>query len=917
MNLNNIPKINSWKNLCLFGFTLLLCINTVFAQVSNVSINEINYRSVNTGENIDFVELHNSGSATVNLSGWYLTEGISYRFPSGSSISGGGYLVVASDPADCQTEFGISGVLGPFGGSLSGEEDEVVLRDAAFNTIDKVDYESWGEWPAVRFINGGLSAASIQKIHPDLPGKHAGSWLAASPSPKANNSSVVTSNPNTIPVVQNVSKKPNAPTSNQTVKIEAQIANYNQLSSALNVMLQYQIVDAGSYIAKSQSAYNSNWQSINMSDDGSGIDSLANNGVYTAAIPSSVQVNRRLVRYRITVSTAAGYSKIYPDQNHRESNYAYFVYDGQSSFNGYQFNQLSPLQEVHLISESGTVNTYFDGSSYALNDYPGEGTLVYKGKVYDHIGFRARGKDSRHFRLKKNLKIALNKEHPIQVYNDYNKAYKVKRNKLSLSGTWVNDGNSHGLTESLIYKTSELTGALNKLTDYCQLRIIDGSSESGNNGDFRGIYLVTEDFNSDMLKEHDLPDGNIYSYKPWALSNEGEDGPYGANNSVYNSWNTAMGNSQDGCSTCAVPVQSKSNYENNLDLDLYYNDWVMNEICGNSETNYAGQHSYLEYYNPITQKWLVRNGDYDNMFGMPENEKVMYNKSESLDYRLTRGPLNTQLLNYSDFEIEIANRLRSTLDLLFNAEQLDHLLTSETAKIYKTGNAVNWTDLDKSRWSGNPDGHGYSMNYSNYKSDVIDWYKNWFNNRKDHLLNESTSYRDWDVDQYIMESPITNVFEEEDNKVPNTPTINYTGASGYPLDQLTFSNSAFSDNSGGFASLEWRIGEWSDPSNASYSSLDEPKYEIETKWSSNEINAFTSSFTIPADAQLKVGRTYKVRVRYKDSTNRWSHWSNPISILTSPAVSPPSLNLVINEIMYNPSDNCGVEFIELHNLIGL
>jgi len=251
---------------------------------------------------------------------------------------------------------------------------------------------------------------------------------------------------------------------------------------------------------------------------------------------------------------------------------------------------------------------------------------------------------------------------------------------------------------------------------------------------------------------------------------------------------------------------------------------------------------------------------------------------------------------------------------LFNAEQLDYLLSSESSKIFNPNKATNWTDLDKSRWTGQFDGHAYEINYINYKNDVIEWYRNWFNNRKDHLLNETSSYQDWDVDQNLFENPVTNVFEDEDNRVPNKPTINYTGAGGYPLDQLTFSNSSFSDNSGSFSALQWRIGEWSDPANPTYSSFDEPKYEIETKWISNEITSFSNQFQIPADAQLKVGRTYKIRVRYKDSTNRWSHWSEPVTIVPTAAAVTPLYSLVINEIMYHPSDNCGVEFIELYNL---
>jgi len=600
-------RVNIFINILIFACLLFISKTTLSQTPAPVIINEINYRSINAGENIDFIELYNTTSTNLNLSGWTLTDGIGYAFPNGTTIGAGSYLVIAAKPNDCINAFGINSVLGPYSGNLAGSGDEVKLRDASYNTVDKVDYDSWKEWPSVRFINGGIAPVSIQKIHPTLPGNHAGSWDGAVPTPTTANTGVLISNPNTRPVVESVSKKPNTPTSNQEVKIKVKVDNYAEITIGYKVDLLYQVVDPGNYIAKNEAVYFNNWSTIEMFDNGLGKDSLANDGVFTTAIPASVQQHRRLVRYKINVSTNNGDTKTYPDQKHNESNYAYFVYNGQSFFNGYSINQLS-----------------------------------YRGKVYDHIGFRARGKDSRHFRLKKNMKFDLNNENPIEVYNDYDKAYKVKRGKLSLSGTWVADGNSHGLTESLIYKVAELTGSVNKSVDYCQFRIIDGSTEDGNSGDFRGIYLITEDFNADLIEEQGLPDGNIYGYKPFSLSHQGENGPFGANNSTYTNWNNAMGNSQDGCMNCPVTTQSQSFYENNLDLDLYYNDWVMNEICGNSETNYPGQHSYVEYYNPITQKWLIRGADYDNMFGMPEDEKVVYYKTQSKDYRKVRVPLKDQ-----------------------------------------------------------------------------------------------------------------------------------------------------------------------------------------------------------------------------------------------------------------------------------
>ncbi len=878
------------KTVLLF-LTIMWCMATSHAQ--QVVINEINYRSEAVQEKIEFIELYNKELVSVDLSGWYI-EGLDYTIPASTIIPAGGYAVIAGNATDLSNKFSIPAnalVIGNFTGKLSNDGEEFQLRNANYFCLEKIEYDGWKEWPAVRYINAGATIVSIQKLHPDLPGEYAGSWGAGIPTPGAANSAVLISNPTDIPVINRVSRAPDKPLSSEPVKIEAELENLLNLSGSLTVTLDYQIVGAGSYIRKSSSAYATSWTSIAMTDDGIGADANAENGVFTAEVPA--QSHRTLVRYRIRIETSTGYNKLFPDQNHNENNYAYFVDDGQANFNGYQIDQLSPLQSIHLLATAGHVNSYIDNNTYTLDDYPGEGTLVYNGKVYDHIGFRARGKNSRHARIKKNLKFDLNKEHPIEVENDYGKNYKAKRSKLALSGTWVNDANGHGLAESLVYKITELTGGLNKFADYCQLKIVDNPIEGGNTGDFRGIYLVLEDYNGNMLEEHDLPDGNIYTYKPFDLSHEGENGPFGVNNSEYTAWNTGMGDSQNGCANCTVPTQAQSWYQANLDLDQYYADWVMNELMAATDTNYPGQHSYWEYYNPETQKWTIVSTDYDIMFGQSQSaEQVVYYRSGTNVGAQADGPLKPQLLTYNVFKKAFTNKLRNTIDLLMNAEQLDHLLGSETAKIYDASNAFNWTDLDKSRWGGITDIYGVQMDYTNYNTDVISWYRNWFQSRANELLTQS--------DQFNYTS------------IPSKPSITYTGAGAYPLDGLSFTNSAFVDN-GTFAAMEWRVGEWSNPANPIYDQTKAPIYEIQDKWSSGEITSFGSNYTIPVTAKLEVGKSYKVRVRYKDNNSHWSHWSEAVSFVPTAAVNAPTPKIVINEISYNPSKDCGNEYLELIN----
>jgi len=911
-----------------------------------IVINEINYRSEFVDKDIEFIELYNRSGQTIELSNWQINGGIEYNIPSGTFLTAGAYLLIAQNPIDAQSKFGIPNALGPWIGKLKNKGEDVRLFDNNYTLIDKVDYKGWQEWPSTdyheaiandteycSFPYGGGSGnylftesykvvKSIQKIHPDLPGRHAGSWIADSPTPKSSNVGLISQA--NIPVMNRVSKKPDKPTSGQPVTVEAEIENIANVNGTVSVNLEYQIVNPGDYINKDDPRYTTQWSVLSMSDNGVSPDSNAMNGVYTVNIPGNINQHRKLIRYRINVSSSLGYNKYFPDQNHKESNYAYYVYDAFPAVGGINLSTLDTIPDIQLITTSLDVAFYVlsnDGypSSSDNDAYLGQGALVYNGKVYDHIGFRARGKDSRHIRLKRNLKFDMNSSRPFAPVNDCDKKYDEDRGKFALSGGWVNDANGHGLSESLVYKIAELSGAFNKYADYHHLRIVQNPDQNhASLGDFWGIYLALEDWGGDMLSEHDLPDGNIYSYKPPTnntqapnISHRGDLGPYDACSVEYENWNAIIGDSRDGSSIEQLPSISLSNILNNLDLDHYYADWAMNEICGNGETNYPGQHSYREYYNPISQKWTIQCGDYDEMFGMVHGTNAVNPKTLSSPTVVVDHPLKNQVSSHATLLIQAANKNRHVLDLLFGAndasdtgnnypnkaedvEQRNHLLASETKHIYNpSGNS--WVNADYARWNGIAVG-GDMMNYTNYNNEVINWYKNWFSDRAAYLLNN-------------VDSP----FSSEEDNIPNRPFISYIGPSGYPIDNLTFSNSSFSDPNGNntFAAFEWRVGEYSDPNNPVYDTKCRPRYEIEDIWVSGEINNQLNSFTIDG-RDLKPGRTYKVRMRYKDYTGRWGHWSDPVSFVAGDPINPQNYDIVINEIHYNGINPC-VEFLEIYN----
>ena len=141
----------------------------VIEHTDDVVINEIQYhhapRSVDgepvTAEPEEWIELTNRGAADVDLGGWQLVDAVTYRFPSGTILPAGGYLVVGGDE---------------FSGNLDNAGDRVVLRDARGNPADQVRYFDGGRWPEA--ADGGGSTLELRD--PRADNAVAESWVASS-----------------------------------------------------------------------------------------------------------------------------------------------------------------------------------------------------------------------------------------------------------------------------------------------------------------------------------------------------------------------------------------------------------------------------------------------------------------------------------------------------------------------------------------------------------------------------------------------------------------------------------------------------------------------------------------------------------------------------------------------------------------
>jgi Lamin Tail Domain/Concanavalin A-like lectin/glucanases superfamily/CotH kinase protein len=137
----------------------------------DIVINEIFYHALKDGPE-QWIELYNKGTAAVDLSGWKLSEAVSWLFPPGTSLAPGGYLVVAWNPTAFAALHPGKTALGPWTSNLSFSGERILLRDAADNIVDDVTYGDGGRWS--EWADGG--GRSLELKDPRADNTNPGAW---------------------------------------------------------------------------------------------------------------------------------------------------------------------------------------------------------------------------------------------------------------------------------------------------------------------------------------------------------------------------------------------------------------------------------------------------------------------------------------------------------------------------------------------------------------------------------------------------------------------------------------------------------------------------------------------------------------------------------------------------------------------
>jgi len=797
---------------------------------------------------------------------------------------------------------------------------------------------------AIQVLNGTLNDGDVS-IDAKLAAP-ARADAGGMPTPGAANSTLTGNAP---PAPRQVTVTPAQPPSGVGVPVSVKVTDPDGVAGAL---LSYQIVSPGAYIpsvlalpvATLQAAPTTpqppnpdfedpaRWVHVPMHDDGLDGDVAAGDDVWTATLPP--QPNRTLVRYRITVMDLPGALVRVPYADDPSLNFAYWVYDGVPAYGAHSVETMRSLPVYTILARAAdwsdmiawdaakqlpqfiTVNGVSVGNpARYVENWPG--TVILDGEVYDHVRMRLRAANGRYYGIgKRSLHVDFNRGAYLQAHDELGRPYPTRWSTL-LTGKGFD--NRRTLTQDLNQALGMLlfakVGVPAPATHFAHLRVVDAAAEAPDpwRGDFWGLLSVIEPYDARFLDARGLPPGNLYKLNnPFWTGLEQLD--YQAQDAVTD------GSDHDDLETNLTGYSSEEEIRARVNLDEWNAYHALCEAMRHYDywpsANKNAAYWFEPDYRPENQwfgKLWVFPYDLDASWG------PTWNNGHDLVYDLLYACSDTgcDAGAHPELHPELLNVVREVRDLLWQPDQLQPLIDwyGDLLRAFLAA--------DRDRWNGAPADAG---NYSGLSGPALTSF--------DALLTDLYNFAfvggSWPggtvgAGGRGAHLDALQASEGEDALVPATPTATYAGVEGFPANGLAFTASAFDDPQGTetFGGMAWRLGEVDEPTAPGYDPTRPPPMEIDALWQSGPLTAYVPTVTVPASA-VEPGHRYRVRVRMRDDTGRWSHWSAPVEFVAGAAddVLAALDGLRVTEVMYHPPeapvgaayDGADTEYVEVANV---
>jgi hypothetical protein len=760
---------------------------------------------------------------------------------------------------------------------------------------------------------------------------------------------------NAPPAVHEISHAPKAPKPWDPIVVTAKVSDPQGVGS---VQLKYQLCTAGKYIP-STLPYSrdelltdptrslrdnpgfedpSNWATVTMVDDGSFAGDVAGDGVFTVRIPA--MPNRTLIRYRIVAGDLAGASATVPAADDPRKNFATYCYHRVPVWTGngqafgpetlttlpvYQWlTRSSDWTSLLAYTAADQVANVIDLNAILAREYENfAGTLIVGEQVIDHVHMRLRGGNSRYLGSgKRQFRFNFPKGTSLHAADERGRKYPRPWEAMLFNRMFGNKGAyDFGIPYEVGSKLWSQQGIPMPESHWVHFRVVQNVNENeATHGDFWGMYQALElPEGKNFLGSRGLPPGNFYKMTD-RVQNAEMDERYQAKGAPD------FGEDFDNIRYNMHQTASQSDLERYMNMPLWYRYDAVKEAIRHYDVfcEPTGRHrvkNLIWYFAPQEGNPLGRLTqipyDWDASFGPNFNSgwdfihNAIYDHADITDSPTWAPPK----LDRTGMRIEHRNAIRELRDLVWyrdantNRGPFDDMVDDALATIQKFqfADMARWPSPGAlGVWPGGAPAKAQDM-----KNFAFAGWSDAFGGDPAVPAGGRAAYLDGISDGM------------DAGQLPATPTISYTGAADFPVDGLAFRSSAFIDPQGAttFGAMQWRVGEVTDPAAPKYDATAERIYEATSVWESGTLAAFNASVTVPGTA-LRAGHAYRARVRHRDATGRWSHWSAPVQFIPGESNYIQVLrdNLMVSELMYHPAPpaagyaESAYEFIELLNI---
>ena len=173
---NWIQQRITWMQNNLGGFSNCNATATPSLVITKISYNPLETDAFPESQDLEFIEIQNTGTTTVNLTGVYLSKlGVSYQFQENATIAPAQAIQLAGNTDIFLAKFGVD-AYDKFERNLSNSSQNLVLVDAFGNLIDQVEYSDKAPWPEAADGDGFY----LELINVNSDNALASNWKASS-----------------------------------------------------------------------------------------------------------------------------------------------------------------------------------------------------------------------------------------------------------------------------------------------------------------------------------------------------------------------------------------------------------------------------------------------------------------------------------------------------------------------------------------------------------------------------------------------------------------------------------------------------------------------------------------------------------------------------------------------------------------